>query len=190
MTTAPEQDVVDLLHDQHNQMRGLLDRVATAGGGQKQELFEDLVRLLAVHESAEEEIVHPVARRVIAGGEQVVDRRLREEDEAKHALAELHDLGVEHRDFDSKLALLATTVVAHSTNEEHEEFPYLRQSLPPDQLRSMAAAVRAAEATAPTRPHPGVGVSPVANLLAGPPMAVFDRVRDSVRDWRRSHNLD
>lgn len=189
MTEAQEQDVVDLLLDQHRQMKDLLERVAKAQRAQKEELFEDLVRLLAVHESAEEEIVHPVARQKIASGDQVVDNRLREEDDLKHMLAELHSLGVDHREFDSKLAVLATAVVEHIANEENEEFPYLRRELPTGRLRDMAGAVRVAEAMAPTRPHPAVGVSATANLLAGPPIAVFDRVRDAIRDWRRTHHV-
>jgi hypothetical protein len=63
---------------------------------QQQELFEDLVRLLAVHETAEEEVVHPTARRKLDHGDEVVESRLHEEDEAKRALTELYDLGVEH----------------------------------------------------------------------------------------------
>jgi hypothetical protein len=51
----------------------------------------------------------------------------------------------------------------------------------------MAGAVRAAEAVSPTRPHPAVGESPAGNILGGPPVAVFDRMRDAVRDWRESH---
>jgi hypothetical protein len=64
-------------------------------------LFEDLVRLLAVHETAEEEAVHPTARRKLDHGEEAVENRLYEEDEAKRALAELYDLGVEHPEFDA-----------------------------------------------------------------------------------------
>jgi hypothetical protein len=41
---------------------------------------------------------------------------------------------------------------------------------------------------APTRPHPTAGESATANLIAGPPAALFDRMRDAVRDWRQSHN--
>jgi hypothetical protein len=50
----------------------------------------------------------------------------------------------------------------------------------------MAGVVRAAEAAAPTRPHPAAGESAVANVMAGPPLALFDRVRDAVRDWSTS----
>jgi hypothetical protein len=87
-----------------------------------------------------------------------------------------------------KLAALAQAVTTHATHEEEEEFVYLRQHLPADKLQRMAGALKAAEATAPTRPHPGAGESATANLLAGPPIAVFDRIRDAVRDWSRSDN--
>jgi hypothetical protein len=44
----------------------------------------------------------------------------------------------------------------------------------------MAAAVKAAEAFAPTHPHAGVE-SATANLAAGPIAALVDRVKDAVR---------
>jgi hemerythrin superfamily protein len=186
VTRTKEQNVVDLLMAQHEQIKGMFSGISNAQGTQKRELFEDLVRLLAVHESAEEEVVHPVARRRIENGEQIAEGRRQEEDKAKHELAQLYDMGVDHPDFDQRLSALASAVIEHAEREEHEEFGRLRESLPEDQLRRLAGAVRAAEATAPTRPHPNTGESPAANMLAGPPLAVFDRVRDRVRDWRES----
>jgi len=186
VTTMQQQDVVDLLREQHEQIKSLFGRVAAATGTEKRELFEQLVRLLAVHETAEEEVVHPAARRSMPGAEQMVDARLREEDEAKHALAALYDLGVDHPEFDGKLGMLAEAVIAHAEREEAEEFPRLREEIPADRLRRMTGAVKAAEATAPTRPHPMSGESALGNLIAGPPLAIFDRMRDRVRDWRES----
>jgi hemerythrin superfamily protein len=180
---AAEQDVVDLLLEQHNQIKTLFGQVAVAHGDKKRELFEDLVRLLAVHETAEEEVVHPAARRKIDDGDDIVDSRLEEEDQAKHALADLYDLGVDHPEFDNRLKMLASEVIRHATNEEKEEFSRLRDVFKPAELRKMAGAVKAAEAMAPTRPHPMAGESAAANLLAGPPLAVFDRARDAMRDW-------
>ncbi len=186
MAGVKHQDVVDLLQTQHNEIKSLFSRLETAKGTEKRELFEDLVRLLAVHESAEEGVVHPAARRAISGGDQVVDSRLHEEDEAKHVLAELYNLGVEHPDFDAKLAKFRDAVIEHATREENDEFRYLREKLPSERLERMAGAVRAAESLAPTRPHPKTGESAAANMLTGPPVAVFDRLRDAVRDWRQS----
>ncbi|MFI6262587.1 hemerythrin domain-containing protein [Micromonospora sp. NPDC051006] len=187
MTASREQDVLDLLVEQHNEIKSLFGQVARAQGAEKRELFESLVRLLAVHESAEEIVVHPTAARKIEDGSALVEPRKREEDQAKRDLAALYDLGTEHPDFDAKLTQLANAVIGHASHEETEEFPALRRSASPGQLHRLAGALRAAEATAPTRPHPHSGESARANLVAGPPMALFDRVRDAVRDWRESH---
>jgi hypothetical protein len=101
-----------------------------------------------------------------------------------------YDLGVDHPEFDAKLATLAEAVIAHATHEENDEFRYLRQNVPAERLQRMAGALKAAEATAPTRPHPKAGESAMANLMAGPPVALFDRMRDAVRDWRQSDRND
>ncbi|WP_433713902.1 hemerythrin domain-containing protein [Nocardia sp. CA-084685] len=184
MTLPATEDVVDLLMAQHRQIEGLLAQLKS-GQGDKSELFKELVRLLAVHESAEEEAVHPVAARARFGADQMVGQRRDEENHAKCALANLYDLGVDHPDFDAELAAFADAVIDHASREENEEFALLRQQFSVHQLERMAGSVRAAEAVAPTRPHPKTGESPLANLLAGPPLAIFDRMRDAVRDWRR-----
>jgi hypothetical protein len=41
---------------------------------------------------------------------------------------------------------------------------------------------------APTRPHPATGESAMANLLTGPPLAIFDRARERIREWRESNS--
>jgi hemerythrin superfamily protein len=184
-TQQQQQDVIDLLVAQHNEIKALFAQVRAAQGEAKRQAFQDLVRLLAVHESAEEQVVHPAAR--ADAGDAVVDARLHEEDRAKHALSELYDLGVDAADFDARFAAFELEVLTHATHEEQEEFPELRRNTDTDKLRRMAGAVRAAEALSPTRPHPAAGESPVGNMLLGPPVAVFDKVRDAVRNWRQSH---
>ncbi|MGI5215824.1 hemerythrin domain-containing protein [Plantactinospora sp. CA-290183] len=187
MTAGVKQDVVDLLIEQHNQIKALFSQLHRAKGTEKRELFQDLVRLLAVHESAEEIVVHPNAERKIDRGEAVVETLRHEEDQAKKELHELYQMGVDHPDFDARLTAFSNAVLEHATREETEEFPSLREHASPGQLRRMAGALRAAEATAPTRPHPHAGESASANLIAGPPLAVFDRTRDAVRDWREKN---
>src|SRR3954468_8536380 len=147
-TMTDEKDVVDVLLEQHQQIKDLFARIPMFTGEQKRDLFNELVRLLAVHEAAEEQVVHPAARRT--AGDAVVEARLQEEDEAKQALADLYDLGIDASDFDEKLETLAVDVIAHATNEEQQEFMTLRAEQSPERLRRMAGAVRAAEAIAPT----------------------------------------
>jgi len=181
---ATKQDVVDLLIEQHRQIKIKFQEFGNAptSGNERRERFEDLVRLLAVHESAEELVVHPAARDTGDNIKTVVDRRLMEEKDAKQMLAELYDLGVDSPQFGTKFASLAGAVVTHAEREEDDEFPALRRSVPEEQRQRMARVLLAAQKLAPTRPHPRTGESAPANLLVGPPLAVFDRVRDNLRD--------
>ena len=67
-------DVVEFLQGQHNQIKDMFDDVVHASGSKAREkAFVDLRHLLAVHETAEEMVVHPRARRELDGGD--IDRR-------------------------------------------------------------------------------------------------------------------
>ena len=177
-----EVDVVDLLLSQHARIEELFTLAAGSSGDAKREAFDDLVRMLAVHETAEEEVVHPLSREIADGGEDMIDDRLAEERQAKDMLSALVKSGSDGDGFDEALLLLREAVLTHARYEERYEFPRLRAKVPADRLVLAAAAVRAAEAVAPTRPHPGVE-SATANVVAGPALAVADRARDLIRDF-------
>jgi hemerythrin superfamily protein len=177
---APDNDVVALLMRQHGDIRNLFDEVEAASGDERQAAFRRLVRLLAVHETAEEEVVHPFARRGFPGGEQIVEDRLAEEHAAKETLAALDGLDTNDPTFMPRLLKLRMDVQEHARAEERYEFTHLRRSTDFTNLAAMAKAIKAAEATAPTRPHPGVE-SGAANMSLGPIAAVVDRTRDAVR---------
>ncbi|MEU4712445.1 hemerythrin domain-containing protein [Micromonospora purpureochromogenes] len=180
-TPGPEEDLVDLLLAQHARVEQLFLLVIGSTGDTRRAAFDDLVRLLAAHETAEEEVVHPLARTLPGGGgDAMVDDRLDEERQAKETLKTLIAGGVEADGFDTGIILLRDAVLTHARYEERYEFPRLRQHVLADRLRTLAAAVRAAEATAPTRPHPSAQ-SARGNLAAGPALAVVDRVRDALR---------
>ncbi|MEW1687379.1 hemerythrin domain-containing protein [Streptomyces sp. NPDC091265] len=177
---AEDDDVVSLLMRQHGDIRNLFDEVEAAKGGERRDAFRRLVRLLAVHETAEEEVVHPFARRALPGGRKVVEERLAEEKAAKETLATLDELDTEDPTFMPQLMKLRKDVQAHARAEERYEFTHIRRSTDAGQLASMAKAIKAAEAMAPTRPHPGVE-SGTANMALGPLAALMDRTRDAAR---------
>ncbi len=171
-------DVVTFLKEQHRQVEAGFDQVQSAGGEQRKTAFVALRRLLAVHETAEEEIVHPAARRALPDGNLIVDARLQEENEAKRLLASLEDLDVSSAEFERKFAQLKSAVLLHARSEEEDEFERLGMALHQKELERMRKAVDLAERVAPTRPHPGVE-SPLSNMLAGPFAWVLDRARDA-----------
>ncbi|WP_031508943.1 hemerythrin domain-containing protein [Streptomyces megasporus] len=175
-----DDNVVALLMRQHGEIRNLFDEVEAARGDARRDAFHRLVRMLAVHETAEEEVVHPYARRNIDGGDAVVDQRLEEERKAKETLKALEDMDPNDPTFMPKLEMLRRDVEAHARAEERYEFNHIMGNTEPEKLRTMAKAVKAAEATAPTRPHPGAETA-AENLAVGPLAAVADRARDAVR---------
>jgi hypothetical protein len=185
MPTAQE-DIVDTLLAHHAQIKLLFAQTEAATGDHKEQLFHELVALLAIHESVEESLVHPLAEKTLPDGDSVVPARLAEEQEAKEALARLYDLGVSDPRFNAELLDLRDAVAAHAQAEERLEFGQLRDLVDADQLLRMRSAITVAAALAPTRLHPDAPSTPLANLLLGPPLAVFDRVRDALRTAERT----
>jgi hemerythrin superfamily protein len=170
-------DVVSFLKQQHDQIKTLFQDVLSSSGDERKDAFVRLRRLLAVHETAEEEIVHPRAKSVLSDGDSVVGDRLEEENKAKQVLAELESIDVDSPQFESAFRAFQADVLEHAESEEKFEFAQLADALDEAELGRMQTAARAAEAMAPTRPHPGVE-SKSANMLAGPFAAMLDRARD------------
>ncbi len=104
-----------------------------------------------------------------------------EERQAKVMLAECERIGPDGEGFDDLFAQLRAAVLTHAVHEEQYEFRYLKQKTAGEaHAAAMATMVKAAEAIAPTHPHPSVN-SATANNLVGPVVSVFDRTRDLVR---------
>ncbi|MEU5608824.1 hemerythrin domain-containing protein [Streptomyces sparsogenes] len=178
--TSTDEDVVALLTHQHDIIRDMFQQVERATGDARRDAFRRLVHMLAVHETAEEEVVHPTARRAFEGGEQVVQERLEEERQAKEKLSRLESMNHEDPEFMPLFITLREAVLRHAEAEEQQEFTQLRANTDAKRLTRMASAVKAAEAVAPTHPHPGVE-SAAKNLALGPIASIMDRTRDAVR---------
>jgi hypothetical protein len=131
-------DVVALLRQRHRHIRDLFAEVENATADDRAEAFRRLVRLLAVHETAEEEVVHPAVRRLLQDGEQLVDDRLEEERGAKEKLSRLDDVDPDDPGFTPLLRELRAGVLSTRASEEQYEFPGLREKAGAQQLALMA----------------------------------------------------
>jgi hemerythrin superfamily protein len=173
-------DVVRFLKDQHNLIKDLFEEVLSASEPKAREkAFVELRQLLAVHETAEEMVVHPSARREVADGDEIVGARLDEEHKAKETLSKLESMDIDSKEFIDELTKFRDAVIDHADHEENEEFNKLQRELDADARERMAKAVVAAEAIAPTRPHPGVE-SAKMNFAVGPFASMLDRARDAI----------
>jgi len=178
----PSSDVLTAVQRDHRAIEEMLQQVDIARGENRQRTFEVLVRKLAVHETAEEEVVHPLAKRV--GAQTVAEDVLHEEDQAKKALSKLDGMDVSTPEFDAAFQKLKSDVLAHAQHEERDEHPKIATSTPRDELERLGKLFDVAERTAPTHPHAAAPESRAGNLMLGPILAVTDRIKDAIRGAR------
>jgi hemerythrin superfamily protein len=133
-----------------------------------------------VHETAEEMVLRPTSRKV--AGDEVVDARNHEEAEANQALADLEDLDLDTRDFEQKFAMFEKSVQQHAEKEEREEFPQVLAQCDADERARLGSVLKAAEATAPTHPHPSTAGSTTAQWAVGPFASIVDRTKDAIKN--------
>jgi hemerythrin superfamily protein len=176
--TSQRRDVVTRIRRQHDTIRALFDDVENAPPSRRADSFRPLVRLLAVHETAEEMVVYPSLLLVGSDARAAVRARRDEEDAAKKAQADLEGVDPSSREFLGRLRTFREMVEAHAAAEEREILPLLDEHRAAPELRLMDAWFVIAEAIAPTHAHRFAPESATGNLLLGPAVALVDRVRD------------
>lgn len=171
--------MIGILLEQHARIRDLFSDVKTADGVHKRQAFDELRALLAVHETAEEMVLRPVAQDV--AGEAEADARNHEEEAANKVLADLEKMDVSGAEFDAVFARFEQAVIDHAEHEEREEFPSVIRECAADRRKGMGTMLRAAEKIAPTHPHPGAAGSPMAQWTVGPFASLVDRTKDALK---------
>ena len=175
----PESDVVRVLLEQHARIRDLFREVAATQGEYKEQVFDELRALLAVHETAEEMVLRPVSAKV--AGDSVAKARNEEEAETNEALEKLETVDISAPDFAATFAAFEKSVIAHAEKEESEEFPVILDECDEKKRAFMGKQILAAESLAPTHPHPSTVGSTGAQLTVGPFASLVDRTRDLIK---------
>jgi len=173
--------IVDLLQEDHEQVKALFNRLTSTPPEGREELFCHLVTELVRHEVAEEIVVYPTIRSDAPDGDNEVSPRLQEQSEAEEKLSKMEKMDATSAEFAIELTRLKTAVLANAQAEEANIFPLLRALEGDDKLLEMGAKYERAKASAPTHPHPHVPDSPPGNKLLGPIAAFFDKARDAAK---------
>lgn len=176
------QDIIDLILEDHNEVRELLSQLETTSPEEREELFHTLVYELARHEAAEESIVHPTLRDEVPAGEPVASEVLEEESEAEQLMADMEKMDATSDEFLAAFRRLRDDVLEHAEHEENDEHPKLREHLSEKRLREMGEGFQKLKERAPTRPHPKTPQTPEVRAAVGPVAGVFDRMRDEARE--------
>jgi len=170
--------IAELVRD-HKEVRKHLARLEKVKGHQaKQTVADQLVRLLSVHSSVEEQLVYPLLRAKAGGLERLAFDALEQHHVVKVVAKEIERISPGNERFDGKLHVLSANVLQHLEEEEQVMFPALRKLLGPEELNALADLIRSARAVAPTHPHPLAPDTPPGNIIAGTLARVLDQGRD------------
>ncbi len=178
-TDAP--DLLDLLTADHREVRSAFAELdGRLPEARRRTLVERTVTALVQHSVVEEQLLYPLARRVLPDGGQHADHDVAEHAEVERLMLQLERLDVDSEAFATTRRQWVRSTVAHIEEEEADLFPRLREACTADELVRLGRQAVQLRKVAPTRPHPATPNHPVAHLTVGPVVGLFDRVRDRV----------
>lgn len=188
-----EQDLVDLLNEDHARIRELLTELRDAGGQRgadrtaggatardgatAKDLADVVVAELSRQVTVERRTLVPLVRDNLADAE--ADQLLGELAELEESVRQLQAYA------DASGPGISAAELAHRLhrlveNRQRHLYPRLRAACDRERLREEAHRARAARATAPTRPHPRTPDQPPWTRLSDQVVGAADRIRDEL----------
>ncbi len=179
--TTGQEDVVEILTTDHREAIGLIQQIRSAADGQtRRDLADQLISELMRHAVAEEMYVYPAMKQHLPDGEAAVEHDIAEHKELEQTMKELEAVDASDPRFDTLITQLETILTDHVSDEETEQFPRLRASIPREELVQLGQKVQTAKKLAPTRPHPAAPNAELFHKLVGPGVGLVDRLRDKL----------
>ena len=182
---AEDIDGVQLLINDHRTVEDLFQQYEkSTDPGEQTRIVHQVIHELAVHGEIEELLFYPRLRTALPDGNDLAEEAIHEHVEIKETLNALDKMKAGDEGFDARMKDLMAEVRHHVEEEENDIFPKVREAMPAKQLDRLGVSLQGAKAIVPTRPHPSAPTGPVGKLVTSPPVALIDRVRDAVRNWR------
>lgn len=180
--TEQDTDLIRVVEDDHRSFEAAfaeLEATASEPVGRKA-LVDHVIANLVRHAVVQEQFAHPVIRKRLDDGEEVVEHELAVYGEAEMVMKALDERGPADFDFEPLLERLITGVRAHIIEEEAHLLPRLAAACDAEERRHIGFKMLAAKEFAPTRPHPHAPDSTPANLVVGPGIGLVDHIRDAL----------
>lgn len=182
MQSGSGADVLDLLIEEHREVQHMVDELAMQSHQEvdPRELSDIVIASLVRHSVAEEMYVYPAMREYLLDGDQQVEHDISEHQQLEECLKQLEGLHPADGEFTEVVARLRSVLNDHVRDEEDNQFPRMRQTIPEERLIELRGKVEMAEKVAPTRPHPGAAHSELFHKTVGPGVGMVDRLRDAL----------
>lgn len=181
MAHDADADIIEELIADHREVQAAFDRLEKGLPPKEAgQVVEETVIELVRHSVVEEQLLYPLAARVLPDGPQIAEHEKKDHAEVERLMKELESLEPGTEQFDSEIRMWIRSTRSHIEEEEQDLMPRLRDAVPAEELRALGEQARLLKKVTPTRPHPMVPNSPVAHATVGPVIGLVDRVRDAV----------
>lgn len=136
-------DAVQQLIDEHQTIKGLLQRLESAAGGDANAILEQLKGILTIHNAVEENLIYP-ALRIVAGKKSESLKLYGETAEADTLIFEIDSMLKEGdlAGFGKRAQKLHAAVLEHIEDEEQKAFKHLQDNAEPAQRQQLNDSVR------------------------------------------------
>jgi len=140
---APKTDAVALLKQDHETVRGLLERATKSSGERRSQVLAKIEKEVKIHSQIEEEIFYPAYRDAASKKD---DRKLYFEAVEEHRVVDLVMPDVENGTDDEVAAhvkVLKELIEHHADEEESSMFPKAKKLFDRDELRALGEQLKA-----------------------------------------------
>ena len=141
--SAAPRDAIALLKQDHETVRGLLERATKSSGQRRSQVLTKIEKEVKIHSQIEEEIFYPAFRDAVSKKD---DRKVYFEAVEEHRVVDLVMPDVENGTDDEVAAhvkVLKELIEHHADEEEKTMFPKARKVLDRDELRTLGEALAA-----------------------------------------------
>jgi hemerythrin superfamily protein len=144
-----------ILKKDHRVVSGLimaLENTPTVSTTMRKSLFEQIHHQILVHSQAEEEVIYPVLRNLMAGDEEgKISEAYREHQIVKDLLYDMATMDAASDAFDSKLNQLKNNILHHVEEEESEMLPMMHGRMSSEQLHELGKRLHERKKSLKTR---------------------------------------
>ncbi len=176
-----EQDVIELLTEDHQDMLDLIGQIQQATTvEERRDTADAVIAEIMRHSVAEEMYVYPAMEKYLPNGAEEVEHDKQEHDELVDVMKKLEAVDAESEEFMSLVKELESQLRHHVEDEEQDQFPGLRKHIPADERKELGKKVAQAKSMAPTRPHPNAPHSELFHKTVGAGVGMVDRLRDTL----------
>eukprot|EP01097_Dermamoeba_algensis_P010182 TRINITY_DN7424_c0_g1_i1.p1 TRINITY_DN7424_c0_g1~~TRINITY_DN7424_c0_g1_i1.p1 ORF type:complete len:321 (-),score=115.05 TRINITY_DN7424_c0_g1_i1:171-1049(-) len=177
--SGPHNFLRTLERDQNELRRLYNDFLQTQSITQRDEIKNEMIRGLSIHDFITETILFPVAIKELVNGKSLVANHQANNADFRRLLMTLDKTKVDDPTFLPTFNSMFQQLDMSMKQKQLDLFAGLQSALSPARAEELGKDLDKARTSAPTRPHTSAATSSVLGHLAAP----FDKLKDTARDF-------